>query len=150
MTVVGQETKFMSVNVFIDTNIWVYTIDQRCIDKNKQARQFILNLQKDSQTNIVMSTQVLQEFFSVTTKKLKQDKVAMEKIVHEMAQMPLIHTDFSLIAEAMKISIVHHLTLWDALMVCASKRMKCSILYSEDLHNGHIIDGVKIINPFKL
>lgn len=59
MTVVGQETKFMSVNVFIDTNIWVYTIDQRCIDKNKQARQFILSLQKDSQTNIMMSTQVL-------------------------------------------------------------------------------------------
>ena len=61
MTVVGQETKFMSVNVFIDTNIWVYTIDQRCIDKNKQARQFILNLQKDSQTNIVMRTKAVMQ-----------------------------------------------------------------------------------------
>lgn len=138
----------MSVSVFIDTNILVYSIDHRYVEKNQSARKFLLEIQADDNINPVISTQVLQEFYMVATKKLKLDKIVVKNIVQEFAKMQIVNNDIKLVMSAIDISINHHLTLWDALMIAAAKRVQCSVLYSEDLHHGHIIDDVQIINPF--
>ncbi len=148
MIEIGQEMSFMSVNVFLDTNILVYTIDERFFDKQQKARQLLRKLQSDVGFNPVISTQVLQEFFMVTTKKLKQDKNAMHKVVYELSQMQVVNSDTKLVLFAIQIAIKYHLTLWDALMIGAAKRVNCEIMYSEDLNDGQIIEGVKIVNPF--
>jgi hypothetical protein len=40
-------------------------------------------------------------------------------------------------------------TVWDALIVMAAESAKCSEIWFEDLSDGQIIRGVKIVNPFK-
>ena len=56
---------------------------------------------------------------------------------------------------ARRVNFVHpgedgyHLPLWDALIVRAAQPAGCSTLYSEDLQNGQVIDGLRIVNPFK-
>jgi predicted nucleic acid-binding protein len=49
--------------IFIDTNIFVYTLDK--YDKNKQkiARKTVKNIVEND--NAVISTQVLQEFYNL-------------------------------------------------------------------------------------
>jgi len=37
---------------------------------------------------------------------------------------------------------------YDSLIIASALENKCSVLYTEDLNNGHIIENLKIINPF--
>lgn len=148
MSVVGQEMSFMSDKAFIDTNILVYTVDGRFPEKRKMALDLITHLQANK--NLVISTQVLQEFYNVTTHKLKLDPVEMQNTVTNLSKLPVVLTDISLIQQGIKVSIHHKLRLWDALMIVAGYRADCKIMYSEDLTHGQVIQGIHILNPFKL
>lgn len=147
MSVVGHEMISMSDKAFIDTNILVYTVDGRFPEKRQMALDLITNLQINQ--NLVISTQVLQEFYNVTTYKLKLDPVQMQNTVANLSKLPIVLTDVSLIEQGIKVSIHHKLRLWDALMVVAGYRADCKIMYSEDLTHGQIIQGIRILNPFK-
>lgn len=138
----------MSDKAFIDTNILVYTVDGRFPEKRQTALDLITNLQINQ--NLVISTQVLQEFYNVTTYKLKLDAVQMQNTVANLSKLPIVLTDVSLIEQGIKVSIHHKLRLWDALMIVAGHRADCKIMYSEDLTHGQIIQGIHILNPFKL
>jgi predicted nucleic acid-binding protein len=62
----------------------------------------------------------------------------------------VIEIDKSLVLEAMEISIRYKYSYWDSLIVAAALGTGCSMLYTEDLHDGQIINGrLKIVNPFK-
>lgn len=148
MSVVGQEMSFMSDKAFVDTNILVYTVDGRFLEKRQIALSLIAKLQVNHQ--LVISTQVLQEFYNVTTYKLKLDPIQMQKMVAYLSRLPTVLTDISLIEQGIQVSIHHKLRLWDALMIVAAYRADCKIMYSEDLTHGQIIQGVRIIDPFKL
>ncbi|NTW63887.1 MAG: PIN domain-containing protein, partial [Chlorobiaceae bacterium] len=38
---------------------------------------------------------------------------------------------------------------YDSLVIAAAIQADCGILYSEDLHDGHNILGLTIVNPFQ-
>ena len=40
------------------------------------------------------------------------------------------------------------LSYWDSLILHCAKQAGCRELVSEDMQHGHVIDGVKIVNPF--
>lgn len=56
----------MSDKIFIDTNILVYSIDNSEELKNLKAKSIVNEL---SNSKGVISTQVLQEFYNIVTKK---------------------------------------------------------------------------------
>lgn len=147
MNVVGQEMSFMGDKAFIDTNILVYTVDGRFPEKRQIALELLAHLQANHR--LVISTQVLQEFYNVTAYKLKLNPVDMQNMVTKFSQLPTVLTDISLIEQGIQASIHHKLRLWDALMIVAGVRADCKIMYSEDLTHGQIIQGVRILNPFK-
>ena len=138
----------MSDKAFVDTNILVYTVDGRFPDKRQISLDLIANLQANK--NLVTSTQVLQEFYNVTTHKLKLDPIQMQNAVDDLSKLPTVLTDISLIQQGIKVSIHHKVRLWDALMLVAGFRANCYIIYSEDLTHGQVIQGIRILNPFKL
>ncbi len=43
---------------------------------------------------------------------------------------------------------LHVLSFWDALILHAARKAGCSVLYSEDMGHGQIIEGIHIRNPF--
>jgi predicted nucleic acid-binding protein len=55
-----------------------------------------------------------------------------------------------LVTAAAESSLRNQLSLWDALIVQAAARARCSDVMTEDLSHGQIIDGVAITNPFGL
>ena len=65
----GHEEIFTVSKIFIDTNLFVYSIDQREPQKKEKARA-ILNRIIDSHQPVI-STQVIKEFYVVATTKLK-------------------------------------------------------------------------------
>lgn len=132
---------------FIDTNILVYAMDQS--NRKKQARARAL-LQGAGENKMgVISTQVLQEFYVAATRKLNVEPLLAKEIIHSLMHFEIVTVDHHLIKEAIDCSILNRISFWDALVIVSAESAKCSEIWSEDLNDGQIIRGVKIVNPFR-
>ena len=128
---------------FLDTNILIYALDGRDKKKQKKARQLLKNDQ------IVISTQVLQEFYVASVSKLGHDPVKIKSLIHLYSEnFETILIDTGLVKEAVDISVLNKLSYWDSLVVATAEKAKVVILYTEDLHHEQIVRGVRIVNPF--
>lgn len=144
----GVVKKSMKDRIFIDSNIFVYTQDENDINKKNKALSVIQNIIKDN--NGVISTQVLQEFNNVITKKLKFDKLTAKNLVETLSKsFPVQRIEVKMILKAIDISIKTQFSFWDSLILSAAIESNCNILYSEDLNAGQVIEGIRIENPIK-
>jgi predicted nucleic acid-binding protein len=136
------------VRAFFDTNILVYAFDSS--SPRKQSRALDLFDELASKGDAVLSTQVLQEFFVVVTRKLAAPLSSehAEEIVRQFAQLPTVVIDPDLILQAIHFTRAHRVSFWDALLVAAAKCAGAAELLTEDLQQGQMIEGVRIVNPF--
>lgn len=132
--------------VFIDTNIFVYTLDKNEPKKRKQARQIVKRVVESHQP--VVSTQVIQEFYVVASTKLKADRALVKNVIHNFRNMEIVNNDLGLIEQAIDISLISQLSFWDSLIVAAAEKANCEFIFSEDMSSGGIYRGVTVLNPF--
>ena len=133
---------------FFDTNVLVYLFDADSPDKRKQARALF---QRHTEAgDILLSTQVLQEFYVAVTRKLARplDAAAAAEAVSSFAELPLVQIDSELIVSAIHRSRNNHLSFWDALIVQAAIEGHASTLYSEDMQHGQMLNRLRVVNPF--
>lgn len=129
----------------VDTNILVY-----CYDGDEPAKRArALALLADDATELVVSTQVLQEFYVAVTRKLARPLSAedAERALQALATLPTVPADRELVLAAVALSHRHRLSLWDALIIRAAADGGCDTLLTEDLQDGATFDGVRIRNP---
>ena len=132
--------------IFIDTNILVYTLDQKNIDKRDMARKIVKKVVESHQP--VISTQVIKEFYVVASNKLKADPIVVKNIIHNFHNMEIVNNDLDLIEQAIDISILSQLSFWDSLIIAAAEKANCEYVLSEDLNSGQNYRGIKLLNPF--
>jgi predicted nucleic acid-binding protein len=61
----------------------------------------------------------------------------------------VVAMDIDIHVNAVLIAKRHGFAIFDALMIASALRGGCDILWSEDMHDGMLIDGrLHIINPF--
>ena len=143
----GRGKNYMSGKYFLDSNILVYCFDTNSPNKQDVAQKIVKKL-VDSK-NGQLSTQSLQEFFNVITRKLNCTKEnAKQSVEYFSAAFPVHCNTVKDILTAISISIKTQFSFYDSLIVAAAKAENCDIVYSEDLNNGQEIDGIKIVNPF--
>lgn len=136
-----------SQQIFFDTNILAYMQDSRDISKQQKARQIFVECVESN--SIVISTQVLQEYYNVMVNKLKQDKELTKKIIHSFkSNLLVVQVTTELIENAIEINIKTGFSFWDSLIISTAQAAGCNVIYSEDLSDGQIINGIKIVNPF--
>lgn len=133
--------------VFIDTNILVYSLDRFDPIKQKKCRSLLKTLADDFQG--VISTQVTQEFYVTTVKKLGADPLLIKDILHAYERFETVIITPDTIRDAIDCSIINRLSFWDALIVVAAESARCEKLWSEDLNDGQVIRGVQIENPLR-
>lgn len=132
--------------IFIDTNILVYTLDQKNIEKRDMARKIVKKVVESHQP--VISTQVIEEFYIVASNKLKADPIAVKNIIHNFHNMEIVNNDLDLIEQAIDISVISQLSFWDSLIIAAAEKANCEYVLSEDLNSGQNYRGIKLLNPF--
>ena len=132
--------------VFFDTNILVYTIDKKDVNKHNESRELVKRVSSDHLP--VISTQVLQEFYHAITSKMKVDKIVAKNVLHSYRNMEIVAADLTLIEQAVDISVLFQLSFWDSLIVAAAEQANCSVIFTEDLNDGQKIRGMRIVNPF--
>lgn len=134
---------------FFDTNILIYAVDHTDPVKRRKAGEL---LEREAGAgNAIISTQVLQEFYSVSTLKLKRplNKLVAEKVVEELMTLHVKQVDTSIILAAIKRNQSDQISFWDALIIETALRAGARILWSEDMQHDREFDGLKIQNPFK-
>jgi len=134
----------MNANVFLDTNILVYSYSVNELEKRTIARNLILN------NFSFISTQVLQELSNTITRKLGFSFDDAIKVVEEMSKNNNLHTNTKItILNACEIAARYQLSFYDSMIVAAALESNCEILYTEDMQHNQIINNtLTIINPF--
>jgi predicted nucleic acid-binding protein len=139
----------MSDKYFIDTNILVYCFDDRQPDKKVRSLALVADALQTG--NGIISWQVIQEFLNVATRKflvpLKTEdaKVYLQKVLHPLCR---VFPDLELYQTALDVLGKTGYSFYDSLIMASALQGGCTILFSEDLHHGHQVDSVKIVNPF--
>ena len=140
--------RFIKGKVFIDTNVLVYT--QNDLEKEKQQIcRSVLN-QIIKKNNLVISTQIIQEYYNVSTLKLGLDKHFVKSTINHFDFHETILLKPNLILQAIDIQIVNQLSFWDSLVISAAKSANCTTILTEDLNDGQSIEGIKIQSPFSI
>ena len=131
---------------FVDTNVFVYAIDRHAGAKQKRAQELLAQLG----SSIVLSSQVLQEFYVTVTRKLAKPLPPdeAERRVHELSGLDVLLIDVPIIRAAITLSRHHRLSFWDALVIGSAHARGCARLVSEDLQDGRVFGDVRIENPF--
>ena len=139
-------TRFMIASSSVDTAVLVYADDPR--DPSKQARATELVAAALRTRLGVVSTQVLQEYFTTATAKLRLDAGLARAKVELIASMNLVQVDPPLTLAAIDLHRLHRLSFWDALILQAAAAAGCRELLSEDMQTGFRYGGVSVVNPF--
>jgi predicted nucleic acid-binding protein len=137
----------MTEPIFVDTNVWVYAVDTADPAKRERALEAIAPAPG---RDLVVSTQVLTEFYAVVTRKLASPLTAedAEAMVRQLLALPVIAVDASLVAAAIAGSREWQISIWDALIVRAAEVAGCRRLFSEDLADGQTYGSVTVESPF--
>jgi len=133
--------------IFIDTNLIVYTLDKSNVYKQERARNIIRKIVDVHQ--LVISTQVIKEFYVVAINKMKADPIIVKNIIHNFRNMEIVTNDLELIEQAIDISVISQISFWDSLIIAAAEKANCEYIFSEDLNPGQTYRGVLVVNPFE-
>jgi predicted nucleic acid-binding protein len=132
---------------FVDSNIWLYAfIREQDPDKTQIAGQLLLS----AGNQIVISTQVINEVCANLLRKGKRDEATLRDLIHSYyRRYRVVGLNQWVFLRASQIRTAYALSYWDSLIVAAALESGATILYSEDMQSGLVIDNqLTIVNPF--
>ncbi len=131
---------------FFDTNVIVYA--DAADEPAKQQRAIQLIKTHRAAATAVLSTQVLQEYVNVALRKLRLPVPLIRERLGLYGRFDLVPATPEVMEGALALHVLHGTSFYDALILQAAIASGCSVLFSEDLQDGEVIGGVKIVNPF--
>ena len=140
----------MNAEFFLDTNIIVYAFDADSPEKSTVAFKLIQRALKSGEG--VVSTQVIQEFLNVATRKFDvpmKPADAQQFLAKVLNPLCRVYPDVAYFDDGLEIMAETGYSFYDSLVLAGAAIAGCSILYSEDLQNGQVVRGVQIVNPFQ-
>jgi predicted nucleic acid-binding protein len=138
----------MNDRIFVDTNILVYAHDADAGEKHSAAAQALAELWE--YRNGIISTQVLQELYITLTRKVASPVTGniARRLLRNYLTWELVLNDGAIILHAGEIGDNYQLSFWDGLIVAAAYSKNASIILTEDMNHGQVVEGIRIENPF--
>lgn len=132
----------MAARVFLDSNILIYAVGD---DESRRAVAESLIAQRP-----VVSAQVLAETAAVLRRKFMLEHPAIEKILTAiLARVSCEPLSAGTVLSALRLGERLGYSHYDSQIIAAALEAGCSVLYSEDMQHGQLIDDtLTILNPF--
>jgi predicted nucleic acid-binding protein len=137
---------------FFDTNVIVYAHDPGDPRKQGQARATMHEAMVGRA--FVISTQVMQEFHSVSLRRQWMSAGQAADVLRLLAGYRVVPADAASVLRV-RAAAAPPASVWDALIVQAAIDARCGVLYSEDLQAGLRFDApaspvgaLRVVNPF--
>lgn len=131
---------------FFDTKVLIYADDTASPAKQTRAISLIVEHQRDN--SLVVSLQVLQEYYAAATRKLKVDAATAQSKVEILARGRVVRFTERDVIAAIELHRLTQISFWDAMIVHAARAVNAAVLYSEDLGHGSTVAGITVRNPF--
>ena len=137
----------MNADVFVDTNIFLYSIDDSpaTADKRELAREIL------RAENWCWSVQVAAEFFVNVTSPKRAFRLATDlaaALVETWLSFPTADITPDIVRDAIALQQHFQTGYWDSAILATAKRLGCRTVYSEDMNDQQNYNGVTVINPF--
>ena len=132
---------------FLDSNIFVYSVDIRDSRKQKIAKSIVMSALKS--VDFVISVQVLNEFANVSLRKLGKRPDETKSLLSMLRQIRTVNLVPEWTTKAVDIMAQYGLQFYDSLLLAAAEANGCDEILTEDLAEGQIYCGVRVVNPFK-
>lgn len=129
---------------FLDSNVVVYAFSDD--DPRNGVAEELLG------RGCEISAQVLNEFANVARRKLGFSWVEISDAVEAITTLSRnVHPlDLATHQDAIRLAERHKFGFYDALIVASALRAGCTVLHSEDLQHGLVVEGqLRIENPFR-
>lgn len=136
---------------FLDTNVFVYAFLEG--ESAKAARAVSLIETALATRQGFTCAQVAHEFLHLTMHKFqgKKGKAACLELASSALKPLLIAQDDGAVMDiAIELRDQHRYSFYDCLVVAAAIKAGARVLYTEDLHDGHQIGDLRVVNPFRL
>ena len=132
----------MPDKAFLDTNILVYAFGLN--DPRKAiADDLIIG-------GGTVGVQTLNEFINVQRNKVRtpwSEIIDRLRFIDKLCPPPVPVT-LAVHHRGLEIAQACGYHIYDSLMLAAALEASCTVFYSEDMHDGHVIDTLTIRNPF--
>ena len=131
--------------VALDSNILIYAELQPESAKGKRAADLILRAAHDG----VIPVQVLGEFLRFVQRRVP---AAFEEAIRQAAiyQAAFVTppTTEAIMNKASGLAHAHGMQLWDCVVCAASSDAGAKVLMTEDMQDGRVFDGLRLVDPF--
>jgi len=130
--------------VFVDSNVVIYAYSRTEKDKQAKASDILTNY------DCLVSTQVLNEYCNVCIKKNFISISDIQRDINEILNnCGLYIVNETTISKSLFVRNRYGFSYYDSLIVASALECECSVLFSEDMQHGQIIENkLKIVNPF--
>jgi predicted nucleic acid-binding protein len=131
--------------VALDSNILIYAELESDSEKGKRAADLILRAAQDG----VIAVQVLGEFLRFVQRRVPTafDEAIRQASIYQATFLTPPSTDV-IINKASELARAHRMQFWDCVVCVASAEVGATVLITEDVQDGRILDGLRLINPF--
>ena len=133
--------------IAFDTNIFIYATSDAPSEKCRRARELLGRGLRSRDTVLVLQT--LGEFCSVALRKQGMPVAAVSDLVDAwQGLIPCRAAEPADLLAALNAVGEHRLSFWDALLWATARRVGVRHLFTEDLQNGRVLEGVRFVDPF--
>ncbi|UVO52774.1 PIN domain-containing protein [Sphingomonas sp. SUN039] len=135
--------------IFLDTNVLMYAsgADDSSLAKTGVARGLLRTT-----TGVVLSLQVLQEFYVNATRVTRRANLSHADacaLIDSWRRFRIFEPTLATLDRALDIRERHKFSYWDAAVMAAALDAGCTKLLSEDWTHDQVIDGLALENPFR-
>lgn len=132
-----------AAKVFIDSNVLVYLLSTDA--RKADVAETVLR------TGGLISVQVLNEIANVALRKLDMKWAEVNQFLSPLRSLCTVE---SLTVEThdrgRDVAERYGFSVYDSMIVAAALLAECTVLYSEDMQHGIVVDKqLRIVNPFK-
>jgi predicted nucleic acid-binding protein len=127
---------------FFDTNILVYAASEIPL-KAARAEELL-------RAGGVVSVQVLNELALVARRKMKLTWAETRELVEPYALLLTVVPMTQAVHErGLALGERYGFAVYDAMLMAAALEAGCEVFWSEDMHNGLVVEGrLRVVNPF--
>jgi predicted nucleic acid-binding protein len=132
---------------FVDTNIWLYALIEGQDTTKSSVASELLHKNRGS---FVVSTQVINEICVNMLRKANANESTVQKLIRSFFhRYDVVLLEETVMLTASDLREQYSFSYWDSLIVASALAAEASILYSEDMQSGQVInEKLKITNPF--
>ena len=130
----------------LDTNVLVYSVDDATPLRCQTARDV---LARAASRDCRLTLQALSEFFAVVTrKKFVSAAEGAAQVSDWLDVFPTTAPSKTAVRAALATSVTGQLSYWDGLLLATAAEAGCAAILTEDMADGPVLHGVRIVNPF--